>query len=81
MSRHIGALVPEMQAKVRAWETAMKEAEIESRERIAGLNAQIKVSQDDKSRATKEKEFAISTGVDMAHKRALLLKPNKPNKE
>lgn len=68
-------------ASAKADEIRLKEAEIESRERIAGLNAQIKVSQDDKSRATKEKEFAISTGVDMAHKRALLLKPNKPNKE
>ena len=42
----------------------------------------VKSTQDDKSRAAKEKEFAIATGVDMAHKRALLMKDqNKPTKE
>jgi hypothetical protein len=64
-------------AAAKADELKLKEAEIKSRESIAGLNAQVKVSQEDKSRTTKEKEFAVKTGVDMAHKRALLLKNNK----
>jgi len=69
-------------AAAKADEIRIKEAEIESREQIAGMNAQIKVAQEDKVRATKEKEFAVSTGIDMAHKRALLNKPQtKPKGE
>lgn len=64
-------------AAAKADELKLKQAEIESREAIAGLNAQVRVAQEDKSRAVQEKEFAVRTGVDMAHKRALLLKNNK----
>jgi hypothetical protein len=64
-------------AAAKADELKLKEAEIKSREAIAGLNAQVRVAQEDKSRANQEKEFAVKTGVDMAHKRALLLKDNK----
>ena len=68
-------------ATAKADELKLKEAEIMSKEKIAGLNAQIQVSQDDKNRLAKEKEFAVSTGVDMAHKRALLNKETKNTKE
>ena len=68
-------------ATAKADELKLKEAEITSRERIAGMNAQIKVTQDDKTRAAKEKEFTIATGVDMAHKKALLSKQTKTTKE
>jgi hypothetical protein len=65
-------------AAAKADELKLKEEDIKSKERIAGLNAQIKVSEDAKNRTKQEKEFAVKTGVDMAHKRALLLKENKP---
>jgi hypothetical protein len=65
-------------AAAKADELRIKEAEIMSKEQIAGMNAQIKVSQADKAQALKEKEFAVSTGVDMAYKRAALLKKEKP---
>jgi len=68
-------------AAAKADELKLKEAEIQSKEAIAGMNAQIKVAQEDKSRTIKEKEFAVKTGVDMAHKRALLLKETKPKGE
>jgi bifunctional N-acetylglucosamine-1-phosphate-uridyltransferase/glucosamine-1-phosphate-acetyltransferase GlmU-like protein len=69
-------------AAAKADDIRLKELEINSREEIAGMNAQIKVAQEDKSRASKEKEFAVSTGIDMAHKRALLNKPQtKPKGE
>ena len=68
-------------AAAKADELRIKEAEIHSREQIAGMNAQIKVGQADKAQALKEKEFAVSTGVDMAYKRAALLKKEKPTKE
>jgi hypothetical protein len=68
-------------AAARADELRIKEAEIMSKEQIAGMNAQIKVSQADKAQALKEKEFAVSTGVDMAYKRAALLKKEKPTKD
>ena len=68
-------------AAAKADELRLKEEEIQSKERIAGLNAQIKVSQDDKNRAAKEKEFTVATGVDMAFKRAQMSKKDKTTKE
>jgi hypothetical protein len=68
-------------ATAKADELKLKEAEIESREKIAGLNAQVKVEQDDKNRAAKEKEFTVSTGVDMAFKRAQMTKKPKNTQE
>jgi hypothetical protein len=64
-------------ATAKADELKLKEAEITSRERIAGMNAQIKVAQDDKNRSAKEKEFTVSTGVDMAFKRSQMNKKDK----
>jgi hypothetical protein len=68
-------------AAAKADEIRLKEEQIASNERIAGLNAQIKVIEDDKNRALKEKETAVKTGVDMAFKRAMLVKKEKPTKE
>jgi hypothetical protein len=68
-------------AAAKADELKLKEAEIESREKIAGMNAQIKVAQDDKNRAAKEKEFTVATGVDMAFKRAQMTKKTKNTQE
>jgi hypothetical protein len=68
-------------AAAKADEIRIKEAQIESTEKIAGMNAQIKVTQADKAQALKEKEFAVSTGVDMAYKRAALIKKEKPTKD
>jgi hypothetical protein len=66
-----------MDAAAKADEIRLKEAELQSKERLAGMQAQIKVIEDDKNRALKEKETAVKTGVDMAFKRAQLLKSNK----
>ena len=68
-------------AAAKADELRIKEAQIQSTEKIAGMNAQVKAIESDKMRALKEKEFAVSTGVDMAYKRAALLKKEKPTKE
>jgi hypothetical protein len=68
-------------AAAKADEIRIKEAQIESTEKIEGMNAQVKSLESDKMRALKEKEFAVSTGVDMAYKRAALLKKEKPTKE
>ena len=68
-------------AAARADEINLKRDKILSDEKIAAMRETVKSTQDDKNRVAKEKEFAIATGVDMAHKRALLLKPNKPTKE
>ena len=42
---------------------------IASQERIAGMNAQIKVSQDDKNRRSKEEEAGARMGIDLAKTR------------
>ena len=42
---------------------------IASQERIAGLNAQVKVSQDDKNRRSKEEEAGTRMGIDLAKTR------------
>ena len=68
-------------ATAKADELRLKEEEIKSKEKIAGLNAQIKVSQDDKNRMAKEKEFTVATGVDMAFKRAQMSKKDTTTKE
>jgi len=70
-----------MEAAAKADEIRLKEEEIQSRERLAGMAAQIKVMEDAKNRNLKEKETAVKTGVDMAFKRAQLLKGNKPKEE
>ena len=68
-------------AAARADEINLKRDKILSDEKIAAMKETVKSTQDDKNRIAKEKEFAIATGVDMAHKRAVLLKGNKPQGE
>jgi hypothetical protein len=67
-------------AAARADELKLKEAEIKSRETIAGMNASIKTAQDDKNRQAKQEEIGVKLGAEMAHKRALMGQ-NKPTKE
>jgi hypothetical protein len=67
-------------AAARADELKLKEAEIKSRETIAGMNASIKTAQDDKNRQAKQEEIGVKLGAEMAHKRALMSQ-NKPTKE
>ena len=43
---------------------------IESQEQIAGMNAQIKVNEDAKNRAAKEKELGAKLGIDLAKAKA-----------
>ena len=43
---------------------------IESQEKIAGMNAQIKVNEDAKNRAAKEKEIGAKLGIDLAKTKA-----------
>ena len=43
---------------------------IESQEKIAGMNAQIKVNEDAKNRAAKEKEIGAKLGIDLAKAKA-----------
>ena len=43
---------------------------IESQEQIAGMNAQIKVNEDAKNRAAKEKEIGAKLGIDLAKAKA-----------
>jgi hypothetical protein len=43
---------------------------INSQEQIAGMNAQIKVSEDAKNRAAKEKELGTKLGIDLAKAKA-----------
>jgi hypothetical protein len=68
-------------ATAKADEIRLKEMELQSKEQIAGMNAQLKVMQEDKTRSAKEKEFTVSTGVDMAFKRAQMSKKDKNTKE
>jgi hypothetical protein len=52
---------------------------IASQERIAGLNAQVKVSQDDKNRRSKEEEAGAKMGIDLAKTRQQIQsQQNKP---
>ena len=66
-----------MEAAAKADEIRLREKEIQVKENIAGMQAQLKVIEDDKNRSLKERETAVKTGVDMAFKRAQLLKGNK----
>jgi hypothetical protein len=40
---------------------------------IAGLNAQIKVAQEDKSRVAKEQEIGAKLGIDLAKSKAQMM--------
>jgi hypothetical protein len=57
----------------RADQLQIERDRIKSQEMIAGMNAQIKVAQDDKSRASKEQELGAKLGIDLAKSKAQLM--------
>ena len=50
---------------------------IESLEKIAGMNAQIKVNEDAKNREAKEREIGAKLGIDLAKSKAQMQQPRK----
>ena len=57
----------------RADQLQIERDRIASQEKIAGMNAVVKVSQDDKNRAAKEQELGAKLGIDLAKSRAQLM--------
>ena len=56
-------------AAAKADQLQIERDRIASQERIAGMNAQIKVAQDDKNRRSKEEEAGARMGIDLAKSR------------
>ena len=67
-------------AAAKADELEIQKQKIESTEKIAGMNATLKDLQVKQSLQAKQEESGVKIGMDMAHKRALLNKPNKTEK-
>jgi len=61
----------------RADQLQIERDRIKSQEMIAGMNAQIKVNQEDKSRAAKEQEIGAKLGIDLAKSKAQLMQQNR----
>jgi hypothetical protein len=57
----------------RADQLQIERDRIASQEKIAGMNAVVKVNQDDKNRAAKEQELGAKLGIDLAKSRAQLM--------
>ena len=57
----------------RADQLQIERDRIKSQEMIAGLNAQIKVAQEDKNRAAKEQEIGAKLGIDLAKSKAQMM--------
>jgi hypothetical protein len=57
----------------RADQLQIERDRIKSQEMIAGLNAQIKVAQEDKSRVAKEQEIGAKLGIDLAKSKAQMM--------
>jgi hypothetical protein len=57
-------------AAAKADQLQIERDRIESQEKIAGMNAQIKVITDDKNRSAKESEMGAKLGIDLAKSRA-----------
>ena len=53
-------------AAAKADQLQIERERIQSMERIAGLNAQVKVTQDDKNRRAKQEEAGVRMGIDVA---------------
>ena len=69
-------------AAAKADQLQIERDRIESQERIAGLNAQVKVSQDDKNRRSKEEEAGVRMGIDLAKSRQQFqMQQNKPKEK
>jgi hypothetical protein len=57
----------------RADQLQIERDRIKSQEMIAGMNAQIKVNQEDKGRAAKEQEIGAKLGIDLAKSKAQMM--------
>jgi hypothetical protein len=64
----------------KADELEIQKQKIESTEKIASMNATLKDLQTKQALQSKQEESGVKLGMDMAHKRALLNKPNKEGK-
>jgi hypothetical protein len=64
----------------KADQLAIERERIKSQEMIAGMNAQIKVNQEDKNRMAKEGEMGAKLGVDLAKSRAQMMRQQTPKK-
>jgi hypothetical protein len=61
----------------KADQLAIERERIKSQEMIAGMNAQIKVAQEDKGRAAKEQEVGAKLGIDLAKSKAQMMQQNR----
>jgi hypothetical protein len=61
----------------KADQLAIERERIRSQEMIAGMNAQIKVAQEDKGRAAKEQEVGAKLGIDLAKSKAQMMQQNR----
>ncbi len=64
----------------RADQLQIERDRIKSQEMIAGMNAQIKVAQEDKSRMAKEQEIGAKLGIDLAKSKAQMMRQQTPKK-
>jgi len=64
----------------KADQLAIERERIKSQEMIAGMNAQIKVAQEDKGRAAKEQEIGAKLGIDLAKTKAQMMRQQTPKK-
>jgi hypothetical protein len=64
----------------KADELEIQKQKIESTEKIASMNATLKDLQTKQALQSKQEESGVKLGMDMAHKRAILNKPNKEGK-
>ena len=67
-------------AAAKADQLAIERERIKSHEMIAGMNAQIKVAQEDKSRASREEEIGAKLGIDLAKSKAQMMRQQTPKK-
>ena len=64
----------------KADQLAIERERIKSQEMIAGMNAQIKVAQEDKGRMAKEQEIGAKLGIDLAKSKAQMMRQQTPKK-
>ena len=64
----------------RADQLQIERDRIKSQEMIAGMNAQIKVNQEDKNRMAKEGEVGAKLGIDLAKSKAQMMRQQTPKK-
>ena len=64
-------------AAAKADQLQIERDRIESQEKIAGMNAQIKVNEDAKNRQSKETEMGAKLGIDLAKSKAQMQQQRK----